>query len=443
MTKPPRQTLFELNRMVRLLMESGLPDHYWVEAEIGEMHEHVGHCYFELIEKDEKSNTPIARASARCWKSKWALIKPYFLRTTGKQMTSGIKVLLNVYAQFHENYGFAWIIDDIDPAFTLGDMAIKRQRIIQQLKSEGVFDANKELVLPLFTQRIAVISSASAAGYGDFCNHLSDNEFGYSFQTTLYQATMQGEGVEASIIDALGKIEEHADEYDCIVITRGGGATSDLSGFDTLDLARNVVYSSLPIITAIGHDRDESVLDMISNVRVKTPTAAAAFLIDRLHHVDERISQSRERIVKMVQQRMQFEQTRLNQLAYRIPPLFAVSKIKQEAKIDAMMSRICSLANAYLESRLARIEKANNSIGTLVERRMTDEKHFLQLLSQRISSVDPQRVLERGYSITTHNGKTVKNISQLSMGCQLETRIQDGIVRSVVCDTVTSLENKR
>ena len=293
MNREKRLTLYELNNLVREVLECEMPDEYWVEAELSECREARGHCYMELIQKDERNATPIAKASARCWASKWMLVRPYFERTTGQRLHAGMKVLLKVYAQFHEAYGFSWIVTDIDPTYTLGDMARKRQEIIRQLKEEGVFDLQKELQLPLFCQRIAVISSETAAGYGDFCNQLADNPYGFKFETQLFPAIMQGEGVEQSIIDALGKIyseysdySEHSDysdcPFDCVVIIRGGGATSDMSGFDTLALAENVANFPLPIITGIGHDRDESILDMVSHTRVKTPTAAAAFLIDHL-----------------------------------------------------------------------------------------------------------------------------------------------------------------
>ena len=267
-------TLFELNRLVRETIECEMPNEYWVEAELSECRELRGHCYMELIEKDEQTATPIAKASAKCWASKWILVRPYFERTTGQRLVAGMKVLLKVYPQFHEAFGFSWIVTDIDPTYTLGDMARKRQEIIRQLKEEGVFDLQKELTLPLFCQRIAVISSETAAGYGDFCNQLADNPYGFQFQTQLFPAIMQGEGVEQSIINALERIYDQP--FDCVVIIRGGGATSDMSGFDTLALAEHVANFPLPIITGIGHDRDESILDMVSHTRVKTPTAAAA-----------------------------------------------------------------------------------------------------------------------------------------------------------------------
>jgi exodeoxyribonuclease VII large subunit len=283
-------SLFELNSIVSEIISMSLPDSYWVEAELSEAREaYGGHCYMELIEKDERSNTPIAKTHASCWRNRWMLIKPHFERVTGQRIHAGMKVLLKVHAQFHENYGFSWIVDDIDPNYTLGDMARKRQEIIQTLKEEGVFELQKELRLPMFCQRIAVISSASAAGYGDFCNQLADNGYGLQFVTSLFPATMQGEGVEQSVIAALNQINAEWEQWDCVVIIRGGGATSDLSGFDTLALAENVANFPLPIITGIGHERDESVLDMISFRRVKTPTAAAAFLIDHLTEVYVRV----------------------------------------------------------------------------------------------------------------------------------------------------------
>ena len=273
----PSLSLLELNSLVRQVIEETLSQEYWVEAELSECRESRGHCYMELIEKDETSATPIARASAKCWRTQWAMLQPYFERTTGQTLHAGLKVRLKVYAQFHEAFGFSWIVTDIDPTFTLGDMARKRQEIIRKLKEEGIFNLQKELTLPLFCQRIAVISSETAAGYGDFVNQLIHNDSGLKFSIQLFPAIMQGEQVEQSIIDALNMIYEanepnkSHESFDCVVIIRGGGATADMSGFDTLALAENVANFPLPIITGIGHDRDESILDMVSFQRVKRP----------------------------------------------------------------------------------------------------------------------------------------------------------------------------
>lgn len=428
-----KMTLLELNGLVRDLIDTCMGrEAYWVEAEIAGLNERGGHCYLELIEKDAAGNTPVARASARCWRNTWTMVKTHFMRVAGKQLATGMKVLLKVSPQFHENYGFSWIVSDIDPSFTLGDMLLKRQRIIARLKEEGMFDANRSLSLPLFTQRIAVISNATAAGYGDFCNHLADNEFGYKFHTTLFTAIMQGEGVEGSVIAALDQVNMREEEFDCVVITRGGGATSDLSGFDTYDLACNVVNFPLPVITAIGHDRDESVLDMVSNVRVKTPTAAAAFLIDRLHQVDQRIDQAERRILNVVEGMMHQEKLRFHHLSVRIPTLFALVKEKQTGKIDALQGRMAFVARMRVERGKTVLDKWDGRATSAVAGIFTNEQHRLQLLEQRMEAVDPKRILERGYSITLHKGKAVRSVTELKTGDHIETRLMDGKTTSVV-----------
>ncbi len=401
-------TLFELNRLVREAIEDALPMEYWVEAELSECRESRGHCYMELIQKDEQTATPIAKASAKCWANKWLTIRPYFERTTGQQLHAGMKVLLQVYPQFHEAYGFSWIVTDINPTYTLGDMARKRQEIIQKLKAEGVFDLQKELQLPVFCQHIAVISSQTAAGYGDFCNQLADNPYGFKFETQLFPAIMQGEGVEQSIISALEQIYDMP--FDCVVIIRGGGATSDMSGFDTLALAENVANFPIPIITGIGHERDESVLDMISHTCVKTPTAAAALLIDHLKGVLETIEGAQSMITHYVQQKLSIANSQLSIISEAIPRLFSIVKTRQEAKIDALYTRL----------------------PMLIERRLTSEIHRLQLMDEKLKALDPTLLLARGYSITLHNGRAVKDASQLPPGTEIETRLAKGTIHSVI-----------
>lgn len=381
-----RYTLQLLNALVREVIEAELPDEYWVEAELSECRENRGHCYMELVEKDETSNTPIARASAKCWKQTWAIVQPYFERTTGQSLRAGMKVLLKVYPQFHEAFGFSWIVTDIDPTFTLGDMAQRRQQIIQKLKDEGVFDLQRELTIPRFAQHIAVISAETAAGYGDFCRQLMENDYGLVFYPTLFPATMQGEQVEQSIIAALNRINEQANDYDVVVIIRGGGSTSDLSGFDTLSLAENVANFPLPIITGIGHDRDECVLDMVSNTRVKTPTAAAALLISHLADTLQHVNEQQQRIIYM----------------------FSMVKTNLEHQLERKFERICQA----------------------IQQRTTHERHHLEMTEQRAVSLDPALLLSRGYSITLHNGKAVCDPKQLNEGDEIETRVEKGSILS-------------
>ena len=394
--------------MVRESIECEMPEEYWVEAELSECRETRGHCYMELIQKDELSATPVAKAPAKCWANKWLTIRPYFERITGQQLHAGMKVLLQVYPQFHEAYGFSWIVNDIDPTYTIGDMARKRQEIIKKLKDEGVFDLQKELQLPMFCQRIAVISSQTAAGYGDFCNQLADNPYGFKFETQLFPATMQGEGVEQSIINALARIYDT--DYDCVVIIRGGGATSDMSGFDTLALAENVANFPIPIITGIGHERDESILDMVSHTRVKTPTAAAAFLIEHLKEVLDVIDSSQDRIARYAQQKLTTLNSQLSIISESIPRLFSLVKTRQESKLDIFEQRM----------------------RTSIDRRLTSESHKLELISEKLKALDPTLLLARGYSITMHNGHAVKDASSLAPGTEIETRLAKGTIHSII-----------
>lgn len=437
MKSEKRLTLYELNHLVKDVLESEMPDEYWVEAELSECRESKGHCYMELIQKDERSATPIAKASAKCWVSKWMLIRPYFERTTGQRLHAGMKVLLKVYPQFHEAYGFSWIVTDIDPTYTLGDMARKRQEIIRQLKEEGIFDLQKELQLPLFCQNIAVISSETAAGYGDFCNQLTDNPYGFLFHTQLFPAIMQGDGVEQSVINALEEIfdvqSSLSDMFDCVVIIRGGGATSDMSGFDTLALAENVANFPIPIITGIGHERDESILDMVSYLRVKTPTAAAAFLIEHLKEVRDSIEDLQNRMIHCAQQKLSALNSNLSAIADVIPRLFSIVKTRQEARLDSLFSSLLSSIQQTILAQKSNLATFEQRIPMLiVDRRLTAEYHRLEMLEEKIKSLDPALLLRRGYSITLFKGKAVRDPLGLKKGDEIETRIEKGIIKSII-----------
>lgn len=425
-------TLLELNKMVRRAIERGLPAEYWVEAELAEARVSAGHCYMELIQKDENTNTPVAKASAKCWRNTWCVIQPAFERITGQRLSAGMKVLLKVYPQFHENYGFSWIVADIDPSFTLGDMQRKRLEIIRTLKEEGVFDLNRELRLPAFAQRIAVISSANAAGYGDFSNQLAMNQYGFSFKTTLFEAIMQGERVEASVIEALDAVNRCRDSYDCVVIIRGGGATSDLSGFDTLALAENVANFPLPVITGIGHDRDESIIDIIAHTRVKTPTAAAAFLIDNLKQTADRINTAGTRIAALTSMRMEQERLRIARLAEHVPALSAMVKMRQSNRLDSLHSRLLAAAERNITLNKHRIDTLGERLTAAAILRKAKARHALELLEQRSAAVDPALMLKRGYSITLVNGRSVRNAADVNAGDIIETRVEKGVFKSKV-----------
>lgn len=386
----------------------------------------------ELVQKDALGSTPVARASAKCWRSSWMLVRPHFERVAGQSLHAGMQVLLQVYAQFHENYGFSWIVTDIDPTFTLGDMARKRREVIRILREEGVFDLNKELPISLFARRIAVVSSETAAGYGDFCHQLGTNAFGLSFSVTLFPAVMQGERAGRSIISALDDINSRVADFDCVVIIRGGGAVSDLSAFDSLELAENVANFPLPVIAGIGHERDESVVDMVANTRVKTPTAAAAFLIDNLKRTLDRIDGARTAIVSAVSRRMDLERMRLARVAERIPVLFSLVNVRQQSRLDALAKRAETAVRRKLMLSGARLDRLAAALPPAVRQRIMGESHRLELLAKRLEAADPALLLKRGYSITLLNGRAVRSVTELHDGDVIETRLSDGRIMSEV-----------
>lgn len=432
MEAPVALSLYELNSLVAEAISIGVPGQYWVEAEISEAREVRGHCYLELVEKDDRSNTPVARASAKCWQNRWSIIRPMFERVTGQRLHAGMKVMLRVYANFHEAYGFSWIVSDINPEYTLGDLARRRKEIVERLKADGVFDLQRELILPMFAQRIAVVSSEGAAGFGDFCRQLHDNTGGYQFDVRLFPAVMQGEAVERSVVEALNAIYEVQERYDCVVIIRGGGATSDLSGFDTLALAENVANFPLPIITGIGHDRDETVLDLVAFAHVKTPTAAAQLLVDHLSQTAALADRLCQRVVLAARRRMEMEQGRLRSLASRIPVLFSLVGEKETGCLDRLTARINSSLTLTISAQCQHLDRLAASVRDQTIRRITAEQHRLEMLERRVEAENPERLLKRGYSITTYKGRTVRDVSQLPPDAEVETRVKNGSFRSRV-----------
>ena len=404
-------SLHDLNGLVKRSIRSCLPDTYWVQAELSDVRSNYsGHCYLEFIQKDASGNNLIAKARGTIWSNIYKMLKPYFEQETGQAFTSGIKVLVEVSVEFHELYGYSLTVLDIDPTYTVGDMERKRREILRQLEEEGVIDLNKELEMPMLPQRIAVISSATAAGYGDFCNQLANNPRGYGFHTQLFPAIMQGERVEESIISALDAIYAELERWDVVVIIRGGGATSDLSGFDTYTLAANCAQFPLPIITGIGHERDETVLDRVAHTRVKTPTAAAEFLIAKMDKCADVLEETSSRLMQSVRNRLLWEQRRMESLKQRIP--------------NAVYKRI-SDAKYGLLSAQRDLQMASRQF-------LSVKKHRLELLQQRLNDALPEKQLARGYSITLKDGKAVKDASVLKEGDTLVTMLHQGKIESVV-----------
>ena len=404
-------SLYELNGLIKRSIRSCMPDTYWVQAELSDVRSNYsGHCYLEFVQKDVAGNNLIAKARGTIWSNIYKMLKPYFEQETGQAFASGIKVLVQVAVEFHELYGYSLTVLDIDPTYTVGDMARKRREILRQLEEEGVIDLNKELEMPMLPQRIAVISSATAAGYGDFCNQLQNNPRGYGFHTELFPAIMQGERVEETILTALDAINARIEEFDAVVIIRGGGATSDLSGFDTYLLAASCAQFPLPIITGIGHERDDTVIDSVAHTRVKTPTAAAEFLIAKLDKCADVLDEMSSRLMQGVRNRLLWEHRRMESLTQRIP--------------TSAYKRISEAKYALLSARRD-IQLASQSF-------LSMKKHRLELLQQKLNDALPEKQLARGYSITLKDGKVVKDASLLKEGEVLVTVLHQGKIESVV-----------
>jgi exodeoxyribonuclease VII large subunit len=424
-------TLYEINSLVRQTLELTLDAEYWVQAEIAELRVNR-HCYMELVQKDARGNGIVAKARAQVWAQVWAFIKPMFEETTGQVLSAGMQVLVKVQVTFHELYGYSLNVTDIDPTYTLGDIAKRRQEILQQLKDEGIDTMNKELPLPRLLQRVAVISSASAAGYGDFCNQLNNNQRGLAFKTELFQAVMQGNEVEKSVIQALNRIANRQDEWDVVVIIRGGGATSDLQGFDSLLLAENVAQFPLPIITGIGHERDDTVIDMIAHTRVKTPTAAAEFLI---HHQEEELDMLEDlsaRLAAQVSLLLQNETNRLKLLASKIPVLFSTVKAREEMRLHRLSAAMANSSIQNLEQAKSKVALLEKQMGLYASQRLQNEGRRIELLESKLEGASPQRILRLGFSITRVGGKAVKDVNEVKEGEEIETTLASGTLRSIV-----------
>jgi exodeoxyribonuclease VII large subunit len=338
------------------------------------------------------------------------MLKPYFEHATGQAFTAGLKVLLQVSVEYHEQYGLSLTVHDIDPTYTLGDMARRRREILQQLEEEGVLTLNKELAMPLLPQRVAVISAAGAAGYGDFCDQLMGNPYGFAFYPKLFPAVMQGDRTEETVIAALDRIAAEQDMWDVVVIIRGGGATSDLSGFDTYNLAANCAQFPLPIITGIGHERDDTVLDMVAHTRVKTPTAAAEHLIACLVEAATVLDGLVNDLTTGITQSIRREEKRVELIAQRLPALFSVIHT----------------------NGLHRIEQLEMRMRTALQKNMVEQRHRLQLMEKVVEGASPMQILQRGYSITRCGGRVVRDASVLPEGSVLTTELASGEVSSVV-----------
>ncbi|MBQ8674423.1 MAG: exodeoxyribonuclease VII large subunit [Bacteroides sp.] len=426
-------TLQELNTLVRGCLEQCLPEAYWIQAETSDVRTNsTGHCYLEFVQKDARSNNLLARARGNIWANVFRILKPYFERETGQAFASGLKVLVQVSVNFHELYGYSLTVHDIDPTYTLGDLAQRRREILRQLEEEGVLTLNKELDFPVLPRRVAVISSATAAGYGDFCDQLHNHPRGYAFHTELFPALMQGERVEESILDALDRINRRLQEFDVVVIIRGGGAASDLSGFDTYLLAAACAQFPLPIITGIGHERDDTVLDCVAHTRVKTPTAAAEYLIARMDEAADHLEDLSRRLHEGVARLMQRERQRQEQLVRRLESSVRHRLLAEERRLSALRHRVPVASYQCLSASRLQFSRWQGRLQQSVAALLARERHRLELMKQRVSDASPDKLLARGYSLTLKDGRAVTDASRLKPGDEIVTRLHRGSITSTV-----------
>ena len=404
-------TLLELNGRVRSTLQFEMPDAYWVQAEISSISPSgQGHCYLELVQKDATGRNFLAKAKANIWRGTWLKLKPYFEAQTGETLKVGMKVLLQVTVTFHEVYGYSLVVQDIDPTYTMGDMARRRKEILEQLEKDGVIGLNRELEIPSLPQRIAVISSATAAGWGDFRDQLAKNIYGFRFYVKLFPAAMQGDDVERSVISALNAVAQRRDDFDVVIIIRGGGAVSELSCFDSYNLAFNIANFPLPVITGIGHERDDTVADVVAHTKVKTPTAAAEFIINRVFDTASELENLTRRMSDAISEKMNAEKVRIERMSQKLPSLFAVLKTRQEQVLETMW-----------------IKTVNG-----VRNMLTAQAHKLEIVEKSLAAADPQVILKRGYSLTRLNGRAVRCASDLKKGDRLTTVFADGSVESEI-----------
>lgn len=424
-------SLLEFNgRIKRLLHHSDVLD-CWVTAETADLKVSRGHCYMELLQKDERSNT-IARLGAVIWASAYSALDAKFFAITGNHLVTGMKVLVKVNATFHELYGMKAVITDIDPQYTLGDMERQRLEILKRLKEEGIIDENKALGWPLVPQRIAIISAASAAGYGDFMNQLHGNAYGLAFYTCLFPAAMQGDNTVPSVLQALSRIDAHANLFDCVVIIRGGGSTSDLNSFDNYDLAARIATFPLPVITGIGHERDTTVLDYVAALRVKTPTAAAEFLIKHAAEQLTRLEEIKNAVSSTVREAVSLARKQLDYYADFIPLSARQILERGQMRLEQHTRALPLVVGKRLDAERARLRHLAGMTLNLVPQALSRERLRLGALDDKVQILSPRNTLNRGYSLTMKNGHVVTSSSQLAAGDTITTHFKDGASKSTI-----------
>jgi exodeoxyribonuclease VII large subunit len=450
-------SLSELQKIIKDSLYMALPDMYWVIAEIAEIKEnYAGHCYIELVEKLPDESNLRARIRAVIWSKRYSFLKPLFESVTGESLREGFKVLLRVTVEYHEVYGISLVINDIDPAFTIGEMAVRRQEIIRRLEKEGVFAMNKGHDFPKLPKRIAVVSSKNAAGYSDFLKHLAGNSYGYSFNTALFDASMQGTDTEKSVINALDRVSEHIELFDTVVVIRGGGSQTDLSWFDNYNIAFHITQFPLPVLTGIGHEKDMTITDMVAFNSLKTPTAVADYIITTFVETDTQLAElgrsiSDLSISLILKYRELIDDYRIKLIPLASSRVADVKKklaseiltmitrgreflIRQEILPASSGSRLRAAVKTYTNWQDKRLTGYLSDLRDKSLSQTTSSGARIETLNSNLLMLDPENVLKRGYSMTSMNGCIVKSAAALKPGDMIKTKFADGYASSEVKD---------
>ncbi len=429
---PEACSLYELNERIKDAISVSFSQPLWAKAEISEIRENAnGHCYLELIEKDAKSDRITVRNKATIWSFTYRMLKPYFETATGEELHAGVKILIACTVEYHELYGLSLNISDIDPTYTLGEVALRRQQIINQLQEEGIADMNKELELAIIPQRIAIISSATAAGYGDFLDQLQGNSFGYTFYHHLFPAIMQGDRSEQSLIEALDKVYQHIDQFDAVVIIRGGGATADLSCFDRYSLAAHCAQFPLPVLTGIGHQRDNTILDMVAYACLKTPTAVAEFLINRMQEAQGSLEEQKENLVRLIDEISEKHADRLKELTRKLPQLLLGRTTERKMQLERYKLQLKQASNAMLTGKSRKLSGYRQPLSGFASRIIREQHHLLDQKELQLKYINPLAILEKGYTMTYANGKRVTSVTEVQSGDRITTAFKDGSIESI------------
>ena len=425
-------TLREFNNRIKRLLNNPAVCNCWICADLSDVNVRGGHCYLELLEKDERTGATVAKMRGIIWANRFAYLRQKFVQVTGQDLRSGLKVMLEVSVNYHEQYGISLIITDIDPSYTLGDMERLRREILTRLKAEGIIDMNKQLEFPVVPQRIAIVSAAGAAGYGDFMNQLHNNAYGLQFYTCLFPAVMQGKETVPSVTAALDRINRHIDLFDCVVIIRGGGSTSDLNSFDDYNLAANVAQFPLPVVVGIGHERDVTILDYVACRRVKTPTAAAELLIGCGVEALARIDELREAIVSTAREYITEARRQVQYLSGTIPLIAGNIVERNRTRLQHIMQIVPLTAQSRIAQGSERLQFFLKQMQQASAQTIMREKMRLTAIYEKVQILSPQNTLRRGYSLTTVNGHAVTDASQLAAGDTITTHLANGTVTSTI-----------